>query len=210
MAAAFADRDISLLSTYLYRSPTSLNGLFGQSASGEFSHSLSLSSLSLSRFRFIFPETYTWIVEYYITRVATSLAEHRSQTSGSGGGEASSSAAAGSSARGETARRPPAAPRVDDAGHAMTEPLIVPKLRAPGKVIDTVLPSTCLEWALQHCERWLHLRDNEDIDWPDPNVRLALGTTTHSSPLLSSCPPLLLFLLFLFELISNPLCRQIC
>ena len=76
---------------------------------------------------------------------------------------------------------------MDDAGHAMTEPLIVPKLRAPGKIIDTVLPSTCLEWALQHCERRLHLRDNEDIDWPDPNVRLALAAR-----LSSSSPPVLL------------------
>ena len=118
-------------------------------------------------------------------RVPRSRAEHTGQTSGSG--EASSAAGSSARAAAESSRKPPAAPRVDDAGHAMTEPLIVPKLRAPGKIIDTVLPSTCLEWALQHCERWLHLRDNTDIDWPDPNVRLALSS---SSPPLKNCSPL--------------------
>lgn len=94
---------------------------------------------------------------------------------GSSSGPATTSSSSGpESSRKGLASGPPAPPRVDDTGHAMTAPLIVPKLRAPAKIVDTVLPTSCLEWALQHCERWLHMRDNEDIDWPDQNVRPSL------------------------------------
>ena len=54
MAAAFADRDISLLSTYLYRSPTSLNGLFGQTSAGE-------NFLSLNEYN-VLVRTVVWLI----------------------------------------------------------------------------------------------------------------------------------------------------
>lgn len=113
--------------------------------------------------------------------------EQRSQVGGDGTGSSSGPATTSSSSGPESSRKglasgPPAPPRVDDTGHAMTAPLIVPKLRAPAKIVDTVLPTSCLEWALQHCERWLHMRDNEDIDWPDQNVRPSLCLHLIFSP----------------------------